>query len=36
MIDRFRRPEKILEASERLVPILTEWGVRQAERADAR
>ncbi len=35
MIDRFRRPEKILEASERLVPILTEWGVRQAERADA-
>jgi uroporphyrinogen-III decarboxylase len=35
MIDRFRRPEKILEASERLVPILVEWGVRQAERADA-
>jgi Uroporphyrinogen decarboxylase (URO-D) len=35
MIDRFRRPEKILEASERLVPILTEWGVRQAERSDA-
>jgi hypothetical protein len=35
MIDRFRRPEKILEASERLVPVLTEWGVRQAARSDA-
>jgi hypothetical protein len=35
MIDRFRRPEKILEASERLVPILIDWGVRQAERSDA-
>ena len=35
MIDRFRRPEKILEASERLVPIVTEWGVRQAARSDA-
>jgi len=30
MIDRFRRPEKILEASERFVPIIIEWGVRQA------
>ena len=32
MIDRFRRPEKILEASERLVPIVIEWCVRQASR----
>jgi hypothetical protein len=35
MIDRFRRPDKILEASERLIPILTEWGVRQASMSDA-
>jgi hypothetical protein len=35
MIDRFRRPEKILEASERLVPVVTEWGVRQASRSAA-
>jgi hypothetical protein len=35
MVDRFRRPEKILEASERLVPIVVEWGVRQIEQADA-
>jgi uroporphyrinogen-III decarboxylase len=35
MMDRFRRPEKILEASERLVPVLTEWGIRQASRSDA-
>ena len=35
MIDRFRQPEKILEACERLVPVAIEWGVRQAERADA-
>jgi hypothetical protein len=35
MMDRFRRPEKILEASERLVPVVTEWGVRQAARSDA-
>ncbi len=33
MIDRFRRPEKILAACERLVPIVVEWGVRQASRA---
>ncbi len=32
MIDRFRRPEKILEACERLVPIVIDWCVRQAER----
>ncbi len=35
MIDRFRRPEKILEASDRLTPVVTEWGVRQAARSDA-
>ena len=33
MIDRFRRPEKILEASERFVPIIIDWGVRQAAQA---
>ena len=33
MIDRFRRPEKILEASERFVPIIIDWAVRQAERS---
>ncbi len=35
MVDRFRQPEKILEACERLVPVVVEWGVRQVERADA-
>lgn len=33
MIDRFRRPEKVLEASERFVPIIIDWGVRQAVQA---
>ena len=32
MVDRFRRPEKILEACERLVPIVVEWCTRQASR----
>jgi uroporphyrinogen-III decarboxylase len=35
MIDRFRKPEKILEASERFVPIVIEWSVRQANMAEA-
>ena len=35
MVDRFRRPEKILEASERLVPIVVEWCTRQASRPGA-
>jgi hypothetical protein len=35
MVDRFRRPEKILAACERLVAPLIDWGVRQAESADA-
>lgn len=33
MVDGFRRPEKILEASERLVPIVIDWAVRQADRS---
>jgi uroporphyrinogen-III decarboxylase len=32
MMDRFRRPEKILATAERLVPVVTEWGIRQASR----
>lgn len=35
MIDRFRQPEKILEACERFVPIVIEWCVRQTERPGA-
>ena len=35
MIDRFRRPEKILEACERFVPIIIDWCVRQTEMAGA-
>ena len=35
MVDRFRRPEKILEASERFVPIVIDWCVRQAARPGA-
>lgn len=33
VMDRFRQPEKILEASERLVPVMIKWGVRQVDRA---
>ena len=35
MIDRFRQPEKILEAAERFVPLMIDLGVRQAARAEA-
>jgi hypothetical protein len=28
MLDKFRRPEKVLEACERLVPLAIDWGVR--------
>ena len=35
MIDRFRQPEKILEASQRFVPIVIDWCVRQASRPGA-
>lgn len=34
-LDRFRQPEKILAAAERLTPLMIDWGVRQAARADA-
>jgi uroporphyrinogen-III decarboxylase len=33
VMDRFRQPEKILEAAERLVPVMTQWGIRQVDRA---
>ncbi|MBN1628798.1 MAG: uroporphyrinogen decarboxylase, partial [Thermoleophilia bacterium] len=32
MIDRFRRPEKMLEACERLVPIVIDWCTRRVDR----
>jgi hypothetical protein len=35
MTDLFRRPEQILKAVERLVPLVIDSGVRQAARADA-
>jgi uroporphyrinogen-III decarboxylase len=35
MIDRFRQPDKILEAAQRLVPLMIDLGVRQAARAEA-
>ena len=35
MTDRFRQPDKILEAAERLVPLMIDLGVRQAARAEA-
>jgi hypothetical protein len=35
MIDRFRRPAKILEAAHRFVPLMIDLGVRQAARAEA-
>jgi hypothetical protein len=31
MLDKFRRPEKIVEACERLVPLLVDWGVRACD-----
>ena len=34
MIDRFRQPQKIVEAAERLVPLMIDLGVRQAARAE--
>jgi len=35
MVDRFRRPEKILAAVERFVPLMVDLSVRQAARAQA-
>ena len=35
MMDRFRQPDKILEAAERFVPLMIDLGVRQAARAQA-
>ena len=35
MIDRFRRPDRIVEAAERLVPLMIDLGVRQAARSEA-
>ena len=35
MTDRFRQPDKILEAAARLVPLMIDLGVRQAARAEA-
>ncbi len=33
-LDRFRQPQKIIEAAERLVPLQIDWGLRQAIGAD--
>ena len=35
MVDRFRQPGKIIEASERFVPLMIDLSVRQAARAQA-
>jgi uroporphyrinogen-III decarboxylase len=35
MLDRFRRPEKILAAAERFVPLVIDLAARQAARAEA-
>ena len=35
MVDRFRQPDKILEASERFVPLVIDWGVRQTRGGSA-
>jgi hypothetical protein len=35
MMDRFRQPDKILEAAQRFVPLMIDLGVRQAARAQA-
>jgi hypothetical protein len=31
MLDKFRRPDKVLEACERLVPLAIDWGVRACD-----
>jgi uroporphyrinogen-III decarboxylase len=35
IVDRFRQPDKLIEAAERLVPLMIDWGLRQAARADS-
>jgi uroporphyrinogen-III decarboxylase len=35
MVDRFRQPDKILAASERFVPIIIDWAVRQTRNGSA-
>jgi uroporphyrinogen-III decarboxylase len=35
ILDRFRQPEKIIEAAERLTPLMVDWVVSQAALADA-
>jgi hypothetical protein len=35
MMDRFRQPDRILEAAQRLVPLMIDLGVRQAARAES-
>jgi len=35
IMDRFRQPEKILEATERLTPLMIDWAVSQAAMGDA-
>ena len=35
MVDRFRQPDRIVEAVERLAPLMIDLGVRQAARAEA-
>lgn len=35
VMDRFRQPEKIIEAAERLTPLMVDWAVNQAVMADA-
>ena len=35
MLDRFRRPEKILAAVERFVPLMVDFGARQGARAES-
>ena len=35
MMDRFRQPDRILEAAQRFVPLMIDLGVRQAARAES-
>ena len=35
MLDKFRQPEKVLEACERLVPLAIDWGVRAVRHQQA-
>jgi len=35
VLDRFRQPQKIIEAAERMTPLMIDWTIRQADMVDS-